>query len=99
VRVAGLTNPIFESLLGFTVGVKKQQIEVRVGKQPLPPESPQGDQCEIPGASFLWIDHFRPETESNLFHQRSPLGDGCAAISGGRKLLPNSRRFLGVKIA
>ncbi len=85
------SSPIFESPLGFVVGMKKKQIDIRMRKQPTAPESSQRDQAESLWPSFLRADDFPPETESDFFHQGSPLGNGCATISGGIKLLTDPR--------
>jgi hypothetical protein len=85
-----VADSILESLLSLPIGVKKKQIDIRMGEQPIASESGQRDQGEIPWTSFLGTDYFGPEMESNLLHQRSPLYKGRAAISGRSKLLVDS---------
>src|ERR1700694_539986 len=50
------SDPIFENLLGLTVSVKEKQINIRIGKQPIAPESSQRNQGEIPWTSLFRTD-------------------------------------------
>ena len=82
----------------LSVGVKKQQIDIRVRKQPASPEAASRDQGEVRGSAFQRRDDFFPKTKRQVFHQHGAPHDRSPAVAVGGKFLLDAAGLLAVQV-